>query len=64
MSETVEKTMNATFRRIDFEACGPAIMRCEKVVVKVWVRKEQGNWRDLLDMDVDMKVLNYLGKSV
>lgn len=64
VSETVEKTMNATFHRMDLDACGPGIMRCERVVVKVWVRREQTKWRVLLEMDVGLGNLQYLGKSV
>ena len=55
VSETVEKTMNPTFRHVDFSACGPGIIRSERVEVKVWVRrvgKGEGGWNmALMTMD-------------
>nr|POF14164.1 uv radiation resistance associated protein [Quercus suber] len=37
ISELVERTMNPTFRHIDFSACGPGITRLDRVTLKVWV---------------------------
>jgi hypothetical protein len=64
VSETVEKTMNPTFRRIDFEACGPGIMRSKRLMLRAWVKsmRMQG-WRQLLEFDVELGGLQYLGKS-
>jgi len=65
VSETVARTMNATFRRLDLEACGPGIMRSDRVVVKVWVGGEKiKGWRLLVEMDVRLGGLQCLGKNV
>jgi UV radiation resistance-associated gene protein len=65
VSEMVDKTMNPTFRHIDFEACGPGIMRSEDIVVKVWVRSlKMAGWKQLLSLDAHLRDLQYLGKSV
>ncbi|KAK3697858.1 hypothetical protein LTR37_017249 [Vermiconidia calcicola] len=67
ISETVERTMNPTFRHIDFSSCGPGIMRLERVVVRVWVRsvKMGAPWRQLLELDVDLLGgLQWVGKSL
>jgi UV radiation resistance-associated gene protein len=65
VSEMVDKTMNPTFRHIDFEACGPGIMRSEEIVVKMWVRSvKTAGWKQLLALDAHLGGLQYLGKSV
>ena len=69
ISEIVERTMNPTFRHIDFSACGPGITRLDRVVVKVWVRpakekEKPGRWGHLMDSEVELKDLQYLGKNV
>ena len=65
VSETVAKTMNPTFRHIDFTACGPGITRLDKVSVKVWVKSvKMADWRQLMELELDLRSLQYLGKSV
>lgn len=56
--------MNPTFRRIDFDGCGPEIMRYDRLTVKVWVKRAQGKWRQLMEMDLQMAGLQYLAKDV
>ncbi|KAK5167600.1 uncharacterized protein LTR77_007299 [Saxophila tyrrhenica] len=65
VSETVAKTMNATFRHLDLETCGPGVLRSQRLVVKVWVRSKKANgWKQLLDLDVHLEGLQYLGKNL
>ena len=66
VSETVEKTMNPTFRHVDLSACGPGVTRLGRVEVRVWVRsvRKGGEWRQLLDLELDLRTVQYLGKSV
>ena len=66
VSETVEKTMNPTFRHVDLSACGPGITRLESVTVRVWVKsaKTASTWKSLLELELDLRSLQFLGKSV
>lgn len=69
ISETVEKTMNPTFRNINLSACGPGITRLDHVVVKVWIRatkdgEKSGRWRQLSEIEVGLRDLQFLGKNV
>ena len=65
VSETVERTMNPTFRHVDFSDCGPGVTRLDKVLVKVWVHGARiEKWRLLVEVDVDLRGLQYLGRSV
>lgn len=65
MSETVDKTMNPTFRHVDLSACGPGITRLEKVAVRVWFKSVKvERWKQLLDLELDLMNLQYLGKTV
>ena len=66
VSEVIEKTMNPTFRNMDFACCGPGITRLENVSVKIWVRsvKAGGQWRLLLEQETGLRGLVFVGKSV
>ncbi len=65
ISETVERTMNPMFRHVDFASCGPGITRLEQVTVRVWVHgARMERWRQLLEVEVDLRTMQYLGKSV
>ena len=65
VSETVEQTMNPTFRHIDWTACGPGVMRTGQLTCKFWAKSaKMERWRCLLELQVDLRSLQYLGKSV
>lgn len=65
VSETVERTMNPTFRHVDWSACGPGITRMEHLTLRFWARsKKFGQWRQLLELALDLRSLQYLGRSV
>ena len=65
MSETVPRTMNPTFRNIDFSACGPGIMRLDHVTLRIWARsKKMEGWRQLLELSLRLINLQYMAKSV
>lgn len=65
ISETAERTMNPTFRHIDFSACGPAIMRLDGLTLRIWAKSIKGQqWRQLLELSLALQGLQYLGKSV
>lgn len=60
--------MNPSFRRVDLSLCGPGVTRSDNMVVRVWTRRlrgeKSGGWRLLLETEVHMPSLQYLGKSV
>lgn len=65
VSETAERTMNPTFRHIDFSACGPAITRLDHLTLRVWAKSVNGQqWRKLAELALPLQSLQYLGKSV
>lgn len=65
ISETVEKTMNPTFRHVDWTHCGPAITRLDHVVVRVWVKGDHvDEWQQLLKLELQLAGLQYVEKSV
>ncbi|KAK5681782.1 hypothetical protein LTS10_006315 [Elasticomyces elasticus] len=67
VSEVVEKTMNPTFRHIDWSACGPGITRSSSMILRIWVKSVKfgdEKWRHLMEMRVDLTALQYLGKSL
>jgi len=65
VSETVDRTMNPTFRQIDNSACGPAITRLNHLILKVWIKSaKMEQWRQHLEMSLSMRNLQYLGKSL
>ena len=65
VSEVINGTMNPTFRQVDWEGCGPGIMRCEELVLRFWARrKKEGAWTVLIETAINMRDLMFLGKSV
>ncbi|KAK4894482.1 hypothetical protein LTR27_007368 [Elasticomyces elasticus] len=67
VSEVVEKTMNPTFRHVDWSACGPGITRSSSAIIRIWVKSAKfgdEKWRQLVEIRVDLTALQYLGKSL
>nr|POE98922.1 uv radiation resistance-associated gene protein [Quercus suber] len=65
VSETVERTMNPTFRHVDLSACGPGITRLDRLTLRVWINGVRfAKWRQLLELSIDLPRLHYLAKSV
>ena len=61
----MEKTMNPTFRHIDWLTCGPGVTRRQELTLRVWVRgAKHGSWQQLLQMKLELSGPRYLGKSV
>jgi hypothetical protein len=61
----VERTMNPTFGHIDWTECGPGITRSENVILRVWLRRASTRrWQQLLRVTIDMRGLQYMGKTV
>lgn len=57
--------MNPTFRRVDWSHCGPGVTRSSQVAVHVWVRGGKvDEWQKLLQLDLHLTGLQYVGKSV
>lgn len=46
----------------DLKPWGPTVARCGRVVVKVWVNDV--GWKLLVQADVDLSQLTFVGKSV
>ena len=65
VSETIERTMNPTFRHVDWSHCGPEVTRLDQVTVHVWVKGGKvDEWRQLLQLELQLTGLQYAGKSV
>ncbi|SMR47365.1 unnamed protein product [Zymoseptoria tritici ST99CH_3D1] len=65
VSETVEKTMNPTFRSIDWSLCGPAITRSHRLVLRLWVQGSKADdWLQLVQLAIELGGLQYLGKNL
>lgn len=65
ISETVQQTMNPTFRHIDWSPCGPGITRQDNITIRVWVKGgKSADWQQLLLMNIALGSLHYVGKSV
>ncbi|KAK3070928.1 hypothetical protein LTR53_009581 [Teratosphaeriaceae sp. CCFEE 6253] len=65
VSETVERTMNPTFRHIDWSACGPGVTRSSHLSLRLWVKSAKlQSWRQLMEMKLSLTGLQYLGKSL
>ena len=65
VSETVERTMNPTFRHIDWSECGPGVTRLGHLILRFWTRSAKTqHWRHLMEVRLDFTALQYLGKSV
>ncbi|CAK4034008.1 UV radiation resistance-associated [Lecanosticta acicola] len=65
ISETVEKTMNPTFRHVDWSPCSPGVTRLESCTLRVWVRGGKvGTWRQLMTLRLDLSSLQFIGKRL
>ncbi|KAK1808715.1 hypothetical protein LTR12_016919 [Friedmanniomyces endolithicus] len=65
ISETVERTMNPTFRHIDWSACGPGVTRLRHLTFHFWVKSAKvPSWRQLIEIQLNLTSLQYLGKSL
>lgn len=65
VSEIVEKTMNPTFRHVDWTHCGPGVTRLDQVCIRIWVKGGKvEEWQQLLQLELHLPGLQYLGKSV
>ncbi|KAL7274443.1 hypothetical protein RUND412_002656 [Rhizina undulata] len=64
VSEVIAKSMNPTFQYFDLTLCGPAISRLDAVMVKVWIRSREEIFRLLVEMDIQLKSLQFLGKNL
>lgn len=59
ISEVVEKAMNPTYRDFDLSTLGPGTTRLDKVVVKVWVKREE--FVCLIEEEVQLGSLQFIG---
>ncbi|KAF2225894.1 UV radiation resistance protein and autophagy-related subunit 14-domain-containing protein [Elsinoe ampelina] len=65
VSEEIKKSMNPSFRQIDWDACGPGITRQEELRVKFWVRSgKEKSYQILLDMSLNLRSLQFIGKDL
>ncbi|KAK4505198.1 hypothetical protein PRZ48_003161 [Zasmidium cellare] len=65
VSETIERTINPTFRHVDWSHCGPGVTRLDQVTVHVWVKGGKvDEWRQLLQLELQLTGLQYAGKSL
>ncbi|KAG8631232.1 hypothetical protein KVT40_000372 [Elsinoe batatas] len=65
VSEEIKKSMNPSFRHIDWDACGPGITRQEELRVKFWARSgKEKNYQILLDMSLNLRSLQFIGKDL
>jgi hypothetical protein len=57
--------MNPTFRSIDFDTCASGTTRLDEVTVRVWIKSAKWNsWRQLLEVILKLRELQYLGKHL
>ncbi|CAL3972395.1 hypothetical protein PZA11_004476 [Diplocarpon coronariae] len=59
ISEVVGKAMNPSFRFFDLSCFGPATTRRDSVTVKVWVKRK--DWKPLLEEEVNLQALQFVG---
>ncbi|KAK5118939.1 hypothetical protein LTR62_000150 [Meristemomyces frigidus] len=65
VSETIERTMNPTFRHIDWSLCGPGITRLHRLTLRFWTKRVRStDWKQLLEVSASLPRLQYLGKSL
>ncbi|KAK4553947.1 hypothetical protein LTR86_009123 [Recurvomyces mirabilis] len=65
VSETIERTMNPTFRHIDWSLCGPGITRMDHLTLRFWIKRAKTQtWKQLLEFAISLPSLQYLGKSL
>jgi hypothetical protein len=57
--------MNPTFRSIDFDLCSAGTTRLDQLTVRIWIRNVKlGSWRQLLELSLYLRDLQYLGKHL
>lgn len=60
-----ETHQNPNFRRLDFDTCGPDIMRLDSVSIKFWIKSERmQEYQLLLEMTLSLRSLQFIGRSV
>ena len=65
VSEMLEKAMNFDFRFFDLNTYGPCITRRDQLSIKFWARTgSEQDYTLLLEMEVHLRSLQYIGKSV
>lgn len=65
VSEAVEHTMNPTFHSIDFDLCSAGTTRLDQLTVRIWIKNlKMGSWRQLLEVTINLRELQYLGKHL
>ncbi|EON95899.1 putative uv radiation resistance protein [Phaeoacremonium minimum UCRPA7] len=63
ISEVAEKATNFNFRFFELSQLGSSVTRSSELTVKIWVKRYQGqqDWSLLIEQDVDLRFLNFLG---
>ena len=57
--------MNPTFRSIDLSTSGPGNTRLDSITVRFWVKTVKWDgWRQLLELSINLRELQYLGKHL
>jgi hypothetical protein len=57
--------MNPTFRSIDFDLCSSETMRLDQISIRFWIKNVKwATWRQLLEVTLDLRELQYLGKHL
>lgn len=57
--------MNPTFRSIDFDVCSSGTTRLDQLTVRFWIKNAKWDkWRQLLDVSLNLRELQYLGKQL
>ena len=65
VSEVVDRAMNPSFRSFDINTYGPWVTRRDELVIKLWARTaDSANYRLLIDLQVHLRSLQFVGKSV
>jgi UV radiation resistance-associated gene protein len=64
ISEVVEKSMNPSYIYFDIGKAGPMITRMKSFTVKVWAKLDGKNFSWLMESNVPMAHLTYLGDTV
>ncbi|KAL1835413.1 hypothetical protein VTJ49DRAFT_6775 [Mycothermus thermophilus] len=61
VSEVEERGTNFNFRFFDLSDLDAAITRSPRVTIRVWARRRRDSWSLLLEDDVDLRTLHWLG---
>lgn len=65
VSEVMDKSMNPDFRFFDLNASGPFVTRMDEIVFKLWAKTDtMDQYLQLLELDLSLDSLQYLGKSL